>query len=181
MNRKAFTLIELLVVIAIIGVIASIVSVNLSGAREKARTAKGLQFGQSINHSLGAYAKGVWSFDRYDDAIIDISGFGNHCTVNGNPTSTEGRIRNALYFDGNDYLDCGNSVGSDLSQITIEAWVKNDDLNGSVHHMKKEILNPHPGPKQTANRTSEHMRQSHKQDDSSHHRKRDGKKERAAS
>ncbi len=39
-SRKAFTLIELLVVIAIIGVLASIVLVNLSGAQEKAKRAK---------------------------------------------------------------------------------------------------------------------------------------------
>jgi prepilin-type N-terminal cleavage/methylation domain-containing protein len=133
MKQKAFTLIELLVVIAIIGVIASIVLVNMRGSREKARIAKGHQFSQSIYHILGAYAIGVWSFDDSvtDASTTDISGYYNHCELKGGMDGNnvvEGIIRNALYFNGStDYLDCGNNDVFDITdKITLAAWVKPD-------------------------------------------------------
>ncbi|MCK4355263.1 prepilin-type N-terminal cleavage/methylation domain-containing protein [Candidatus Parcubacteria bacterium] len=132
MKNRGFTLIELLVVISIIGVIASIVLVSFSGSRDKAKLAKSQQFSANINHSLGAYAVGIWRFE--EAAGIDIhdeSGYGNHGTFYGNPTPVfpDGVYSGtkALQFDGvNDYVDCGSNASLDIvgtGDMTIEAWI----------------------------------------------------------
>ncbi len=102
-NKKAFTLIELLVVIAIVGLISSIVLVNLKGTREKARIAKALDFSHTIQHTLGAYAVGIWRFEEIGDTALDSSGYGNHGTITG-ATHTNGILGSALSFDGNDWV-----------------------------------------------------------------------------
>ncbi len=118
-----FTLIELLVIIAIIGLISSIVLVNLKGTREKARIAKALQFSQTVYHTLGAYSVGIWRFDEGQGVTAyDSSGERNHGTING-ANYTQGILGNALQFDGNDYVDCGMGYSLQLTNaITVEVW-----------------------------------------------------------
>ncbi|HHH12272.1 MAG TPA: prepilin-type N-terminal cleavage/methylation domain-containing protein, partial [Candidatus Moranbacteria bacterium] len=54
-TKKGFTLIELLIVIAIIGILASIILVNLAGARAKARDAERLTQIKSVQNALELY------------------------------------------------------------------------------------------------------------------------------
>jgi prepilin-type N-terminal cleavage/methylation domain-containing protein len=54
-QRKGFTLIELLVVIAVIGILASVILVGLSGARQRGRDAKRIQDLRQIQNGLELY------------------------------------------------------------------------------------------------------------------------------
>ncbi|MCK4355308.1 prepilin-type N-terminal cleavage/methylation domain-containing protein [Candidatus Parcubacteria bacterium] len=132
MKSRGFTLIELLVVISIIGVIASIVLVSFSGQRDKAKIAKSQQFSANINHSLGAYAVGIWDFEDQNNPTADRSGYGNNGTLYDNTNFVDNDVLggHALIFDGSgDYVDCGSHESLTPANITIEAWVNASTLN----------------------------------------------------
>jgi len=147
MKQKSFTLIELLVVIAIIGLLASLIIVNLTGTRSKANIARGLQFSQSIHHVLGAYAVGVWSFDGGSGTTaFDASGYGNNGTLtngpvwrcaNIDPNYTPSGKGCSLQFDGvDDYVDAGQNINFGNSAFSVTFWaygkVKTDWVPGVI-------------------------------------------------
>lgn len=135
MKQKAFTLIELLVVIAIIGIISSIVLVNLSDSREKATIARGLQFYNSLNNGLGAYAVGVWNFENNAN---DASGYNNNCLkrLSGTPVYVNSVVLGlgkAINYPSatSYYFDCGKNDMLFPSEITMEGWAKADYLDNN--------------------------------------------------
>ena len=69
-----------------------------------------------------------WTFDKSDidsKTVKDVWGKNDGAIV-GNPKEVEGKIEEAMEFNGkSDFIDCGNDASLDLTDaITIEVWIK---------------------------------------------------------
>jgi prepilin-type N-terminal cleavage/methylation domain-containing protein len=125
-SKKAFTLIELLVVIAIIGILAGMVTVNMSGATESARIAKSKAFSGSVRSALLMNRVSEWNFDETSGTSVLDSWGSNLGTFVSAPVRKSGAncvSGGCLEFDGtDDYVNCGN-LGAMPAQGTLSFWM----------------------------------------------------------
>jgi len=98
--KKAFTLIELLVVVAIIGILATVVVVNLSNSQKKARSARMIADMNSVRDAISVYYMDTGTLPKnVNHEPTDA------CTTH---SATIGRL----------YADCGlYTGGTTLSEI----------------------------------------------------------------
>jgi len=69
-----------------------------------------------------------WTLDKdtvSGKVVKDIIG-NNHGKINGSPKTVDGKVREALEFNGvDDFLDCGTDESLNLTKaLTIETWIK---------------------------------------------------------
>lgn len=114
-HKKGFTLIELLVVVAIIGILATLIIVNLAGARQRANDAQNKNNFSEIQKALLACVTGD-EYMNLADNIVPTAGQ-PVCYSDAALTTASGKIRNtwpiasgqsALLLGGTwDYNDAG--------------------------------------------------------------------------
>ncbi len=91
---------------------------------------------QIVRDGLVSY----WTFDKEDmddDTAKDVFG-NNDGTIGGNPGVVEGKIGDALEFDGDDYVDCGDIDMEDWTDISVSAWISTAVDAGNVRIAAKD-------------------------------------------
>lgn len=72
--------------------------------------------------SVQAHLVALW---HLDGNALDSSGYENHGTIYGDATFVDGMFGQALRFDGDDYVVCGDAVDNGItSGVTLEAWIE---------------------------------------------------------
>lgn len=151
MKKKAFTLIELIVVVAIIGILATVIAVNLNGARTKARDAKRRADLKNVSTALELH------YDKVETYKVANSGWSNTgegwlSLVSAGDLYTksisgalaeegflaDGNVHDPIYgisnTDGGDYMLylCGSGKGYTLSG-TLEQLLPTDTPIDASH------------------------------------------------
>jgi prepilin-type N-terminal cleavage/methylation domain-containing protein len=134
-NKKGFTLIELLVVIAVIAILASIVFVNLGGARESAQDTRIISaMGQVRSVAEMLYLENDYNYDGVCAPGDDLSTTGDLGILK---TEIEGAGGNPLkcYVDDTDQAYCVDVTlpGGDTWCVSSDGTSSRDmNCNGSA-------------------------------------------------
>ncbi len=80
--KKGFTLIELLVVIAVIGILATIVLINLGGARDGAKDAR-IRSSLSQLRTVAEISASLGNYEDVCEDIVDAAAYGDLSDMGG--------------------------------------------------------------------------------------------------
>lgn len=125
-NKKGFTLIEILIVISVIGILASIVLVNLGGFRSRGRDARRIADLRTMQNALELYYANEGNYPAGDSAALyaaveALPGIGKlpRDPATGNPMYSYGTDANGLSYVLGATLENKNTVlGNDEDGTT---------------------------------------------------------------
>lgn len=132
-NDRGFTLIELLVVVAIIGILASVILVSLSSARNKARDARIISDVQQIRTQIESDSSG----SNYSSSFIPVQTYIGMANANGNTTryyqlaSDAANNESNATAQANALCTVGNQVQAVYSLANF-GWTANTCMNNSA-------------------------------------------------
>lgn len=135
MKRHGFTLVQLLVVISILGILASIVFMGVSTAREKARMTSLLVLEERIRSSVGQKVLGMWSLDGSPNDGTPSANNGVIAGVSDWRAASQCIRGSCLNFDGSTRFDVDQmtSVQSRSKRtFTFMVWFKPETQNAGM-------------------------------------------------
>jgi prepilin-type N-terminal cleavage/methylation domain-containing protein len=139
--KKAFTLVEILVVLTVIALLLAVVITIFPGASNEARLKKSLKFSQTIHNSIGVDLVANYNGDEGGNGtcdskdICDQSGYLNHGDNNGviwDSDTPSGENYSLNFNNVGDYIEVTPTLGLDLTNKTIEVWVKTTQDNTGI-------------------------------------------------
>jgi len=158
-SRRGFTLIELLVVVAIIGILATVVVVNLTNSQKKARDAKRKADISSIEQALGLYFvdSGQYpaQFVGYGTSMCSaLSSTGDAVTTR-NPDLFLSQLLSEMpndplfvgsydytRYNARNYFFCQAKVGGVWDRGTYAVWANLESESGNADSAVWPISNP---------------------------------------
>jgi len=121
-SSKGFTLVELLVVIAIIGVLATLILLQLGAARQKARDAKRVADVNQVRSALELFFDDNGRYSQVNNLNADLVTTGRYLTLTPVDPLNSAACADMIYDGGGCYGYAWDPSGAGTNPIRFHVW-----------------------------------------------------------